>query len=126
MNKIATLLGLVGALLTAGCLEQDAIGPRSYKGPLLRYHFAGQTQILAGTNATRLKEIAQMPVTAEFRGQLAGKLAGAAHLFWKKELPPGSIDKPAVLRPLFDDLLTAETFVEVRGAAGRCWSSPTR
>ena len=76
MKKIVPILGWAGVVLAAGCLEQTVPGPRSYKGPLFRYHFAGRTHLPAGTNATRLKEIDALPATAALRGQIAEKLAG--------------------------------------------------
>lgn len=105
------------ALLATGCFEQTG-GARSYKGPLFRYHFSGRAHLPAGTNAARFKEIDALPATAELRATLAQKLAGAALPFWRKELPAGATDQSALLRPLFDDFLVAEAFVEVRGAAG--------
>src|SRR6266536_1189960 len=78
MKKIVPTLGWAGVVLAAGCLEHLGPGPRSYKGPLVRYHFAGQTHLPAGTNATRLKEIDALPATTALRGQIADKLAAAA------------------------------------------------
>ena len=110
--------GLSMALLATGCFEQTG-GARSYKGPLFHYHFAGRAHLPAGTNAARFKEIDALPATAELRGALAQKLAAAALPFWRKELPAGATDQAALLRPLVDDFLVAEAFVEVRGAVGR-------
>ena len=100
-----------------GCFDQ-AGGARSYKGPLLRYHSASRAQLTVGTNAAILKEIAVMPATTDLRGHLAQKLAAAALPFWRKELPADAADQATVLRPLLDDFLSAEVYVEVRGAAG--------
>jgi hypothetical protein len=116
--KIAfAVAGLSVTLLATGCFEQ-AGGARSYKGPLFRYQFAGRAHLPAGTNAARFREIDALPATAELRAALAQKLAGAALPFWRKELPAGATDQSALLRPLFDDFLVAEAFVEIRGAAG--------
>jgi hypothetical protein len=116
--KIAfAVAGLGAALLATGCFEQTG-GARTYKGPLFRYHFAGRTHLPSGTNATRFREIDALPATADLRAALAQKLAAAALPFWRKELPAGVPDSSALLRPLFDDFLASEAFVEVRGAAG--------
>lgn len=117
MKNVFGLLGLAAALLTAGCFDQ-AGGARSYKGPLLRYHSASRAQVAAGTNATVLKQISALPATVELRGQLAQKLAAATLPFWRKELPADAADQSALLRPLFEDFLSAEAFLEVRGGAG--------
>ena len=117
MKNVFGLLGLAAAVLTAGCFDQ-AGGARSYKGPLLRYHSASRAQLAAGTNATIFKEIAALPATADLRGQLAQKLAAATLPFWRKELPADATDQAALLRPLLDDFLSAEAYLEVRGGAG--------
>src|SRR5882672_7400381 len=117
MKNFFGLLGLAAAVLTAGCFDQ-AGGVRSYKGPLLRYHSASRAQLAAGTNATVLKEITTLPATTDLRGHLAQKLAAATLPFWRKDLPADAADQSALLRPLLDDFLSAETYLEVRGAAG--------
>jgi len=117
MKNVFGLLGLTASVLAAGCFDQGG-GARSYKGPLLRYHSASRAQLAAGTNATVLKEITAMPATADLRGQLAQKLAAATLPFWRKDLPAGATDQSALLRPLLDDFLSAEAYLEVRGAAG--------
>lgn len=117
MKNVFGLLSLAAAVLTAGCFEQ-AGGTRSYKGPLVRYHSASRAQLAAGTNATIFKEIAALPATADLRGHLAQKLAAATLPFWRKDLPADAADQSALLRPLLEDLLTAEAYLEVRGAAG--------
>ncbi len=119
MKKILTGVGLAGMILASGCLEQSGAGSRSYKGPLFRYHFAGRAQLPSGTSTNRLKEIDALPITGELRGQLADKLAATAWPFWRKDLPAGTANQGALLRPLWDDFLAAEAYVEVRGAPGR-------
>jgi hypothetical protein len=117
MKNVFGLLGLTAAVLTAGCFDQ-AGGARSYKGPLLRYHSASRAQLAAGTNATVLKEIAAKSATADLRGHLAQKLAAATLPFWRKDLPADATDQSTLLRPLLEDFLSAEAYLEVRGTAG--------
>ena len=117
MKIVSSVLGVAALLVVAGCLEQVG-GPRTYKGPLLRYHFAGHAHFPASASATRLKEISALPQSAALRAEIAKKLAAAALPFWSKELPAGATDQTMLLQPLVNDFLTAESFVEVRGAAG--------
>lgn len=117
MKIVSGLLALAAVFVAAGCFDQ-AGGARSYKGPLLRYHSASRAQLAAGTNASVLKEIGAMPATAELRAQLAQKLAAAALPFWRKDLPADAADQSALLRPLLEDSLSAEAFLEVRGSTG--------
>src|SRR5262245_31551217 len=112
MKKTVAIVGLAGMVLVSGCFEQAGGGSRSYKGPLFRYHFAGRAHLASGTNAARLKEIDALAITGELRGQLAEKLAATAWPFWQKELPASVTNQTSLLRPLWDDFLTAEAYVE--------------
>lgn len=118
MKKIAAAVGLAALVGVVGCLEQVG-GTRSYKGPLFHYHFAGRANLPTGTNATRFREIDALPATAELRADLAQKLAVASRTFWRVDLPADATDQSALLKPLLEDLWSAEAMVEVRGAAGR-------
>ena len=117
MKIVAAVLGLGLVLLAGGCFEQTS-GPRSYVGPLLRYHFAGRSGLPTGTNAARFKEIDSLATTAALRADIAQKFASAALPFWRSSLPAGATDQSPLLKPLLEDLLTAEAFLEVRGAPG--------
>lgn len=113
MNKAFMLLigfAVVAPLVTAAQNDPN---------PIARWHFSGRAALAQGTNATRLKAIEALPATAALRGQIAGSLARAPRQFWDKELPAGTPDGATLLRPLFDDLLVAESFGEVRGPLGR-------
>ena len=117
MKIVAAVLGLALVLVAGGCFEQTT-GPRTYKGPLLRYHFAGRTGLPAGTNAARFKEIEGLATTAALRADIAQKLAVAALPFWRNSLPVEANDQASLLKPMIEDLLTSEAFLEVRGAPG--------
>lgn len=122
MKKVSAALGtvlLTSLLVLVGCLDQDTGSASRYKGPLFRYHYAGQSHLPAGSNAVVYKAIDAMDLTAQLRAEVARKLAQATLPFWRKDLPPGATDQSALLRPLFDDLLVAPALVEVRGPAGR-------
>ena len=92
MKIVAAVLGLSLVLLAGGCFEQTS-GPRSYVGPLLRYHFAGRSGLPTGTNAARFKEIDSLATTAALRADIAQKLASAALPFWRSSLPAGATDQ---------------------------------
>jgi hypothetical protein len=117
MKTVFGIMGLAAALLAAGCFDQTG-GTRSYKGPLFRYHSANRAQLAPGTNAAVLKEIAALPASADLRAHVAQKLAAATLPFWRAHLPADATDQTALLRPLLDDFLSAEAFMEVRGAVG--------
>lgn len=118
MKNVAAALGIGLVLLVGGCLEQ-ATGPRTYKGPLFRYHYSGRAGLPAGTNAARFKEIEALPSTAALRADIAQKLSAALLPFWRESLPAGVTDQSPLLKPLVEDLLAAEAFVEVQGTPGK-------
>ena len=113
MNKVFALLVLLGVVPPLLCVAQNDANP------IVRWHFAGRAALAQGTNATRLKAIEALAVTAGLRAQIATNLARAPRKFWDKELAAGTPDGAALLRPLFEDLLVAESFGEVRGPLGR-------
>lgn len=117
--KIVTAIIAVGLVLAVGGCFDPASGPRSYEGPLFRYHFSGRAGFPAGTNAARFKEIEALPSTAALRSDIARKFASALLPFWRDSLPAGAGDQSALLKPLLEDLLTTEAFLEVRGAPGK-------
>jgi hypothetical protein len=124
MKRIAPLasvaaLGLTLIFLTAGCLEEPGASPRSYKGPLLRYHFGGPAGLPTGTNAAIFREIFSSPASVALRGQVADKLAATTLPFWRNDLPAGASDQSRQLSGLLEDLLREEAYVEVRGKAGQ-------
>ncbi|HXI54233.1 MAG TPA: hypothetical protein VNH84_22125 [Candidatus Saccharimonadales bacterium] len=123
MKKAGVWAGLlaIGVLvaLVAGCLDSGGGSPSAYKGPLLRYHFAGRAHLPTGTNAVIYRTIDGLPITAELRGDIAQKLAAGALPFWKKDLPAGVGDASAIFRPLLDDFQVAEGYLEIRGPLRR-------
>ncbi len=80
--------------------------------PLLRWHFVGTAKLEGNTNAAKLHEIAALPATQELRTQTLDKLAASlAHSFPTKD--DANTNRPALLRPLLDDLLSAETWFQL-------------
>jgi len=119
MKRIKSSLWLAVLMLPLGCRCQNESGAAPGGGTMVRWHFAGRAALAQGTNATRLKEVDALPSTARLRTQLANGLSGAPRKFWDKELPAGSPDGAALLQPLFEDLLQAESYGLVSGPFGR-------
>jgi hypothetical protein len=125
MKKHILLAGVTVALgALTGCLDSDstpgqAKGSSSYKGPLLRYHYAGRAALGKNGTATVLKAVEGMPETAATRGHFAQKLAAAATDIWKDELPADATAQPELLRPIIEDLTTAESLIEIQGPMGK-------
>jgi hypothetical protein len=104
---LAIMLGLTG------CFEQSKGAER--RTPVYRSQFIGMANLNAGTNAARLKEVWALPVSEELRNQALTSIAKAPLKLWERSLPNGVKDQPELMRPLLDDLLSAESYVELNG-----------
>ena len=118
MKRIIALLSWLALVAGTGCYEKSGTTGAG-TGPMLRYHFAGFTDLAGGATNSRLQNVAAAPATDALRRDLAQKLAKAPALYWQKQLPAGAADPSALFLPLFEDLIALESAVEVRG-------SPTR
>jgi hypothetical protein len=83
---------------------------------IARVHFAGAEQISADTNAVAFTNLWCSPEAQALRGQTLGKLSRAPYEWLKSKVLPGTGDGAAQFRPLLDDLLSAEWFLQVRDA----------
>ena len=80
--------------------------------PLLRWHFVGTAQLASDTNAAKLRQIAALPASQELRAQTLNKLAdGLARSFPTTD--GANTNRPALLRPLLEDVLSAETWFQL-------------
>jgi len=110
--------------LVTGCLDKagstspsgssQASGAESSR-PLYRSHFVGMTALATGTNASKLLEVWGLTASQDLRKQALDKIAKTPFQLWQKSLPSGAVDRPELIRPLLDDLLTAESYVELNG-----------
>lgn len=81
---------------------------------LASYHFIGTSALSQNPDAVRFKEIWGLPETVKFRDDVLQKLSRASYKFFGAGA--ANANQVALLRPLFDDLLTAESLMELRGA----------
>lgn len=119
MKKLAVVIGLAVVCLLSGCLEPPKGGKTSDTGVLYRHHFAGATSIAAGTNATKLKEVMELPASKKMGAEAVAKIARAPRELWKKHLPAKAPDGAEFIRPLLEDIFNARSVVEVRGSSAR-------
>jgi hypothetical protein len=99
------------ALVLAGVsLARTAIAADE---PLVSYHFIGATALANNTNAAKLKQIWALPETMKLRDDVLRKLSRVS----AKILGANSAtaNEAALLRPIFDDLMSAESLAELRG-----------
>ena len=76
---------------------------------LVQWHFLGAVQLAQDTNAARLRSVLAQPTTRAVFEQTIARLAAATGT---------NAAAAALTRPLFNDLLAAESFGEVRGGSG--------
>ncbi len=115
MRKYVFIMGLIGVTFGAGCGMAAADDAAS--DAIARVHFAGTAQLAADPNAANLVEIAVLSQTRDLREQTLQKLATAPFRFLKNKIASQTNDYAAVIRPMLEDLIGAESYVEARGAA---------
>jgi hypothetical protein len=116
MKTFGCICLAVLAIGATGCWEKSA---SNGNGPLWQSHFVGVDAIQKGNTATTFQRVWKMPESAELREQSLQKLARAPFEFWKAKLPQGTKDEAALIRPLLDDLVRAESYFEVHGPSDK-------
>src|SRR6185295_4691799 len=119
MKKTLVYCAMLGLGLNLGCRGQSPATALSDRELLFRSHFVGSAQLAGNTNGAKLREIWALPATAELRGQVLQKLSVACQQTFVKESAAPAAEQAKLFRPLLEDFLTAESFVEVHGPPGR-------
>jgi len=127
MNRSLLNLGLVVSLMTAfvsGCSESSSPpvqSPSPSPQPqqlVARLHWLGMKRLATESNATNFMAIWSAPESAKLEAQTLDKLSTAP---WRllQTATPLSNAPTALLRPLLDDLMQEESYVEVRAATNQ-------
>ena len=111
MNKFLTFL-FCAAIMAA--IVTQASPPAA--DLMARIHFAGAEQISADTNAVAFTNLWCSPEAQALREQTLNKLSRAPYDWFKQKMLSGMGDGAGQLRPLLDDLLGAEWFLQIRDA----------
>lgn len=90
----------------AGC----AHGAASADPLVLRAHFAGTTALLADPGAKKLKELWTLPSSASFRNEIVDRVSQLPPHYFGVKTTNGA----ALVRPLLEDVLAQESFLEFR------------
>src|SRR5438445_8514712 len=122
--KAFTVISIVAALACgAGCGKKDAGEKPAQKvntDVLIRCHFVGTASLADNTNAAKLKDLWGLPESQHLAEQTLQKLAHAPRTFRGEQITAAQDDRgAALLRPLLDDLLRQEFFLQVRGTADK-------
>jgi hypothetical protein len=116
---MAAIVALFFARSIAGAATNDMF--TGMDGDLIaRIHFAGTTRITSDPTAKKLNEFADMPETMVLRRRTLDKLSTAPFRLYPFNPAKGDTNEfSMLLRPLLDDLLQEESYVEVRGPGER-------
>ena len=80
---------------------------------IARWHYAGYSQISAGTNGTVFKGIWNLPATAQLRNDSLDKVAAALAACFQPKAQSAPDGCSKIIRPLLNDLCTAESAGEI-------------
>lgn len=134
MRRLSAIVLLIGLSFGSGCQKETATPPahRHPPGPtltqappppappvsdvLLRWHFVGAEQLAGNTNAAKVREVWALPASADLRAQAFKRLADVLPGQWS--LSTNATNTAALIRPLLDDLVRAESVFELGSAAG--------
>jgi hypothetical protein len=122
MKMILRRMAWIGLAWAGSGLTSGAAAPANPAPPsdlLLRAHFLGLDRIFADAGAAKQKQIWSLPATADMRNQAFNQLARLPFQVLSNQLPKGMTNQAGLLRPLFEDLLPGESFLEWQGSAGK-------
>jgi hypothetical protein len=111
MNRFLTFL-FWAAMMAAVVAQASPPAPDF----MAQVHFAGAEQISADTNAVAFTNLWCSPEAQALREQTLNKLSRAPYNWFKQKILSGTNDGAGQLRPLLDDLLGAEWFLQIRDA----------
>src|SRR5438093_1714395 len=119
MRKLITVSMLAALAAGPGCrkTEPAPTATASVSSDILAgYHFAGTASLAGNSNASKLREIWALPETGKYQEQTLQKLAHAPKVLYSDKINTEQDERgAALLRPLLDDLIRSESFLQVRG-----------
>jgi hypothetical protein len=122
--KQLSVLPIVAALACAvGCQRKETGGkndPPTSGDILARCHFVGTLALAENMNAAKLKAVWSLPESRRLAEQTFQRLTHAPRTLGGERITPAQDEQgAALLRPMLDDLLRYESFLQVRGPADR-------
>jgi len=84
---------------------------------ILRAHFIGSEQLLKDKEVGKLKEVWNLKASSALREETLARFSRLPFLWLSNSLPQNSLDQPLLFRPILDDALAHESFVEWRASA---------
>ena len=109
-----------GALLALAACSMK-VGSASRRGPgtdplILRVHFIGAEQLMAAPESAKLKELWGLNTSAALREEALTRFALLPSFWLGDILPKGAAAQTNLFRPLFEDLLARECYLDCTAA----------
>ncbi len=123
MKPTAVSIGFAAGLLILTAPASFSQRQPAASTALYRHHFAGATQITRATNSPRFNKIWARPESQQLRDHVLQKFAQVPYRVWRGELPAGAADQSALFRPLLEDWVNVESYLEIRGPTNRTESA---
>ena len=81
---------------------------------VLLAHFVGSEELLKGQDAANLREIWNLTSSADLRNLALDRFSRLPFFWLSNALPKGMPDQAALFRPVFEDVLARETYIDWR------------
>lgn len=117
MKKFLWVLAAVGLATLTACSVKVASAKRASANPLIiSAHFIGSEQLLASPDAARLKELWSQPSSAALRAHALTRFSLLPSYWLGDALPKGAAPQTNLFRPLLEDVLARESYIDATAA----------
>lgn len=117
MKKAFLSFAVLALVALAACsLKTVTTGRRGGDALVFRVHFIGTEQLWAGAESAKLKEMAALQSSPALRDEVLNRLALLPSFWLADALPQGAAPQTNLFRPLLDDLLAQESYVDCTAA----------
>ena len=117
MKKAFLSCAVLALVALAACsLKTVTTGRRGGDALVFRVHFIGTEQLWAGAESAKLKELAALKSSPALREEVLNRLAVLPSFWLADALPQGAVPQTNLFRPLLDDLLARECYVDCTAA----------
>ena len=113
MKKLLWMLTGAAIVALAACSAKTASSSRRNADPLiLRAHFIGTEQLFAAPQSSKMKEAWNVKTAAAFRREALDRFALLPSFWLGENLPKGAPTQTNHFRPLLEDVLARECYLE--------------
>lgn len=113
--KTLVSMAALAAIALVGCnndFSRPARGPAGENDLVLRAHFIGSERLLKDREAAKLAEVWKLKASADLRNEALNKFSRLPAAWMGNALPKGAGNQVNLFRPLLEDALANESFVE--------------